>query len=1236
MEASRQLNSTSNLIVNSTGNTIAGAVYQGLELAGTSQIVASLSGTGTVALGSGTLVLEPTGSETFSGAISDGTLGKGGTVTLYGLGTQILSGTNTYTGATFVVGGTLEIDGSIASTSGVSVGNGGTVSFGNSSNSTFARNISNGIGGVGTLLLHSQNTLTLSGALSDGVAGQLTVTQNGNGTAVLEGTNTYTGATNINFGNLEVDGSLAAASTVNVHGVLSGFGTVGGTANVFSGGTILPGNGVTPGTLTVGNLILNPGSTAKFLLPQAGVAGGGVNGLLAVTKDLTLGGTLSLTGSFGVGDYTLLTYGGTLSGGNFSSITGLGSFFGFVDTSVHGKVILDVFGTQYWDGSGTANDGIVSGGSGNWNNSTNNWTNAGGTTNSAWQGGVAAFGGPAGTVKLTAPITAEELTFNSTGYILAGTNSLKLVGFGTIDVTNTGDMATVNVPITGSVGLNAGGAGTLILTSGSNSYTGVTVVSNGVLQIGAGTSAAKIGSGAIVIYNGGTLSLGNLSGTTFSNSVTNGAGGLGVLQVLLAKSTTLSGPITDGVIGKLGLTQGGSGTTILTNAGNNFSGATTISNGTLEIGSASAAGSIGAGSPVSVGNNGSLLLAKVSGGVLANNISNHVGGTGTVNVNSPTAVTLNGTLTDGDFSLSFKQSGTGTTTLTGNDNYTGATTVSGGTLQVGNGTSGNLSTTAVTVSGTAAIVTDLVDGATFAPSVNLSSAGSALKGIQAGTNTFSGVISGLGVVDQNGAGKMILTQTETYTGATNVNLGTLEVDGMLAAGSTVAVKGGTLSGTGTIQGKATLAGGAIDLGSGGTIAGTLTITGGNWNGAGTVDGAVTSSSGTFTVGNGADLTAAAGLSITGGALAGTGTITSNVTYKSSSTSTFGGVIADSGTTSFLTVNKAGSTFVLSGINTYTGATNISAGTLQVGNGTAGSLSSGSAVTVNTNATLSLDLPNAAGFSNTLTNNGHLVATGTGNNFTISSTVTGSGNFAKSGSNTVTVTGANTFKGGTIINGGNLLADNATGSATGTGAVTVNSGATLGGSGTITGASTLNKGGNIEPGAGSLGTAGTTLHESSLIWNGGSTITLQLGASTVNDALALAGALTKGSAGTWTIDLLDAGAPASPTTYTLLTFASTTFKSSDFTLVDGPGLTGGSLAIVGGSLVISGVEESPPGHSQSPAADLSNTSSSQSTFETGEMPGSTVANLTPTPEPGSALLLAFGTGALLGWRRRRSH
>jgi len=145
--------------------------------------VASLSGSGNVALGSQSLTL--TGAAgTFSGVIS----GSGG-LTLAG-GTETLSGVNTYTGATKISSGTLNVTGSIASSSGVTVNSGGTLS------------------GTGTV---SAVTVASGGTLAPG-AGTLTV----NGALSLASGSNF--VENVTSGS---EGKVSTASAVTLAGTLS-------------------------------------------------------------------------------------------------------------------------------------------------------------------------------------------------------------------------------------------------------------------------------------------------------------------------------------------------------------------------------------------------------------------------------------------------------------------------------------------------------------------------------------------------------------------------------------------------------------------------------------------------------------------------------------------------------------------------------------------------------------------------------------------------------------------------------------------------------------------------------------------------------------------------------------------------------------------------------------------------------------------------------------------------------
>jgi autotransporter-associated beta strand protein len=156
-------------------------------------------------------------------------------------------------------------------------------------------------------------------------------------------------------------------------------------------------------------------------------------------------------------------------------------------------------------------------------------------------------------------------------------------------------------------------------------------------------------------------------------------------------------------------------------------------------GATGAAGSLG-GANVSVSGGAALTLVNIGGPVantFANNVSNTVGGTGTVIVNSANTNTLSGALTDGGSGvLALTQSGSGTTNLTNTNNtYTGATNVTSGMMVVSGSISG---TSSASVGGG-------VNPATLnlAATGTLGSLGTPLTSLAVGNN---GTLSGNGTV----------------------------------------------------------------------------------------------------------------------------------------------------------------------------------------------------------------------------------------------------------------------------------------------------------------------------------------------------------------------------------------------------------------------------------------------------------------------------------------------------------
>ena len=162
----------------------------------------------------------------------------------------------------------------------------------------------------------------------------------------------------------------------------------------------------------------------------------------------------------------------------------------------------------------------------------------------------------------------------------------------------------------GKLALTQSGSGTTILT-GTNTYSGATTIPDGTLQVGNATAGSIGGSSAISVSGGGILSLVNVNGGTFTNGVSNNVGGIGTVSIDSTGTTTLSGALTDGSSAHLALSQIGSGTTILTNNASNYSGATTISNGTLQIGNSTSAGSIGQSSAVSFNSGATFAIVNV-------------------------------------------------------------------------------------------------------------------------------------------------------------------------------------------------------------------------------------------------------------------------------------------------------------------------------------------------------------------------------------------------------------------------------------------------------------------------------------------------------------------------------------------------------------------------------------------------------------------------------------------------
>ena len=509
--------------------------------------------------------------------------GVGTSVTKEGAGTLKMYAGNTYTGLTNLNGGTiLLMSGESAGTSGPLgkqaanaggsiVFGGGTLQFSNGNSNDYSGRFSSDAGQAIKIDTSSQNVTFATGLTSSG--GSLTLSAATNSSKlILTGLNTYSGATTVKTGTLELnlnnllgDNGISSSSALTLGGNLNVIGA-GGTlarSQTFASTTFGPGNANLTPTLGAASS-LTPALTIN--LGALSRNSGGTGNIVFTTGNTTVTNTLINTGT-GTASSVLtdangvayLTFGTSASAvtdwamkdaGNTKIVQASGIYSTATATAISGNAdITNLNPIVSGNGADTAVPTIRFNNGGAQTLTLNNNPNGGGAS-------TYSIGG----ILITSSVGNNATVITGSG-TLRGANA----GAGDLVIHNwdASSSTTINLAIGGAGGFTTAGSstGTTILTA-ANSFAGPTTIGAGTLQIGNGGLTGDLGGTTGTITDNGTLSIFRVKGSS---------------------DLTIANDIT----GTGSLTQNGSGTTILT-GNSTHRGSTTVNNGgTLTFGASS-------------------------------------------------------------------------------------------------------------------------------------------------------------------------------------------------------------------------------------------------------------------------------------------------------------------------------------------------------------------------------------------------------------------------------------------------------------------------------------------------------------------------------------------------------------------------------------------------------------------------------------------------------------------------
>ncbi len=833
-------------LVNNSGS---GITYSGaLTLASDSRITNSGAGlltlTGTITTAGFTARIGGAGSITHSTGAASGT----GGITKDGAGTLTANVSETYTGATTIEAGTFQYGASgLLAVTAVTV-NGGTWNAGGITDTVGVITLIDGTITNGTLTGATSYTVE-KGTIGAVLAGAVPFVKNRQGTVTMTAANTMSSTATINGGTVVLSGSGSAVSatfTVNLGATLTLDNSTTNVASRLGDALALTLNGANFNFIGSNTAATNAAETTGALSPASGhntvtvtPGSGGSTTMTFASWSRTAGATVLFRGTnFGS------TPGANVSSMVFTSTTGLITGSSLTANTTTISTIKGGFGDTSLSGTGSD---MVTYNVGN--------TNGLRLLNQAGFSGeyAANFGTLNANVKLTGNTAASAQTINS--LILNGNS-----------VTNPGTGQTITMggaSLSGNILINSANN-----IDGANTTIGITTNELPILATAASTISAVIGTattGSVDISGSGNVTLSGASlytGTTFVNNATATWG---------ANNAISSGNVT--IVGG----------TVNLNGNSDTIGAVSINAGTIATGA------------------GTLTLGGTVTSIANNNVSSFI--TGNLGLGANRSFVIADGVVDNDVIVSAVVSGAfnitkdtsaGVLVFSGDNSYTGTTTINAGTLRLGatgGGTNTPLGTTggATTVSGASSAL-DL-NGYTLGTSEALTLsgalAGGALQNLSSASATYNGLIT-LGAASTiiSNYGDINIANTGTISGATFAltigGSGNGTLSSILGTTSGTLTKNGvgmwTVSGNNTFTGTTTISAGTFRLGGAGS--GSNTPLGTTTNATAITSGAMLDLNG-YTL-----VTAEAITSINGTGINSRGAITNN----SSSATGYSGVI----------------------------------------------------------------------------------------------------------------------------------------------------------------------------------------------------------------------------------------------------------------------------------------------------------------------------------------------------------